>query len=245
MEISLYLSEKNKIFPLAKEIFCRYFRDEIDFKNFFNSLTEKDKDKFLKISFFYYHHWWKYSPEIKNEIGMDMGLIIFISLIEATVSEVDYKDFISWYNSKECSDKKKSVSELWEGYTQKYGAAKKFIYFINNFVSKDEKNTLLTSFKTWDEEKKKFIPLSLNKIAKTLYQLRSDFIHNADYIPIPDVRPPYNVYTGAIFSIKNKIFQCKITLHLLLIFLEKGIIEYFKKSSQRNNLLSLDVDRPT
>jgi hypothetical protein len=228
MGILLYLSEKNKIFPLAKEIFCRYFRDEIEFKNFFDLLTEKDKDKFLKISFFYYHHWWKFSPEIKNEIGMDTGLIIFISLIEAAVSEVDYKDFISWYNSEECSDKKKPVPELWEEYIQKYGAARKFIYFINNFVSKDEKNTLLTSFETWNEEKKKFILLSLNKIAKTLYQLRSNFVHKADYIPIPASRPPYNIYAGCLFSVKNKIFHCKITLDLLFNFFEKGIIAYFK-----------------
>jgi len=220
-----YLKAKKRTFIAAKKIFEKYFKDEISFNYFFNTLKNKDKDKFLKISFFCYWRWWRFDEKFKAKID-DFPLIIFASMIEAAISEKNYRDFYSWYMSSEYKEKNKEIKELWEEYKSQYGSTKKFIHFFNRYLSKENKDMLSKNFLIWNKEKKK---CSLDEIAKILYQLRSNFVHNAEYIPIPA-----GDYSNIFFCIKNKCFLLEKPNNIFSI-LEEGIINYFKEKSKEKN----------
>jgi|AntAceMinimDraft_18_1070375.scaffolds.fasta_scaffold19283_5 hypothetical protein len=218
-----YLKNKEKILPEAEKMFSRHFAEKSEFKKFFEDLSNKNKNKFLKISFFYYHHWWKLEESFKKDID-DFSLIIFTSIIESAMSDVKYKDFYSWYIS-ECKNKKNNVENLWREYNEEYGSTKKIIYFFEKYLSKDDQSSLENGFKKRNSGEKKFSPCSLKDIAKILYKLRSKFVHDAEYIPIP--RGNYNKID---FTNEHRTYRLEdITLDEILNILEKGIVKYFRE----------------
>lgn len=222
-----YIDHKDEILPLAKKMFDNYFKDEGGIEGLIEGLDNNNKEKFLKLCFFYYGRWWSYDQNIKNKIDGSFAFIVFVSIIEAMILEIDYKDFKSWYDS-ECSDKNKKVDDLWEEYIDNYGAAKKFICFFENYLCEEDKDYLLKNFTVWSSENEKII--SLENKAKLLYGLRSNFIHDAKYIPICN-----GDISFISFPIKNKRCDLKgITMDTILNIFERGFVKYFKQKYAKN-----------
>ena len=115
---------------------------------------------------------------------------------------------------------------MWKEYIKHYESNKKFVSFFKNYLHEKDQDFLLKNFTIWNGEEKEFTIVSLERIAKVLYQLRSDFVHNAEYAPIPG-----GDLSGIYFSAKSKCiyFKNDLTMDTILKIFEKGLIEYFKK----------------
>lgn len=220
-----YIDHKDEILPLAKKMFDDYFKDEGGIEGLIEGLDNNNKEKFLKLCFFYYGRWWSYDQNIKDKIDGSFAFIVFVSIIEAMILEIDYKDFKSWYDS-ECLDKNKKVDDLWEEYINIYGATKKFIRFFENYLREEDKEFLLEKYQAYSIENEKIISLPLENIAKVLYKLRSNFVHDAKYIPIPN---------GDISGIGFSKYCLKdITMNTIVNIFERGFVEYFKQKYAKN-----------
>lgn len=215
-----YFTREKEIISEAKEVFGRFG----DVEDVYSKLEKPEKEKFLRICFFYYHRYYK----IKN---IDEGLILIIiaSSIEALVSEVKYKDFRSWYLS-ECKDRGLPIEELLEQYKKIYGASKKFVYFWENFVSDGDREDFEEGSYYLDPGYNRH-KLSIKEASKLLYQLRSDFVHNAEYVPIANDKEPSKnrTFLGSGFTYKKVHYFLGIEMNTLASIFEKGFINYFKQ----------------
>lgn len=223
-----YFDREKEIIERAKEIFGSFGNIE----EIYSKLNEEDKAKFLKICHFYYYRCYRF-----KERDEGMILVAITSSIEALISEVEYKNFIEWYRS-ECKDKNLPVEKLWDKYNEAYGASKKFVYFWENFASEEDKKTF--EEKSWvlvpeiKDSKKKYNKekWSIEDASKVLYRLRSEFVHNADEVPISNYDESNGtIFLGSGFSIKDKHYQFGTTMDKFATMFERGFTEYFKKKN--------------
>lgn len=206
-------------------IFAKYFDSESEFKEFFDKLAPIDKEKFLELSHFYYC--WCKDSDIYDILDDSFKLIIMTSIIEALMSDQDFKEFYDWFCSEcsgdivkraeESNNFKKQIKFLWDEYKKVHGATKKVRNFFDNYVNKEDQERLLEGFEPTDKK-----PLNFNHIVGFLYKMRSDFVHNADIVMLSDGRGSLgHVIDGRFLSIR-------ITIGGILEIFELGFIEYFK-----------------
>lgn len=214
--------EENRIIPLAREIWGDKILDT------YNKLTDKSKDKFLRITFFYYWRCYKIRQKV-NDLDEGMMFIVITSSIEALMSKKKHKSFLDWLDL-ECEDKTLPVKELLGKHGEEYGATRKFIKFWNNYVEDKDKKDLEENSYYFDSEYKK-CKLSIGDIAKLLYNLRSDFVHDANYVPIANDREPAanRTFLGSYFEYERVYYFLGTTMDNLASIFEKGFEKYFKK----------------
>lgn len=225
-----YLVDENIFLPFAKEIFSKHFpfskgeNQIIDFDNFYNKLSDKNKDKILKISFFYYYRGWKLMQKEKwyEEVMEDFIFIVLISITECLVSKDNYEEFIDWIekNHKESM----TIKAEKEIYLKKFGSTQKFKQFFNTYLLEEDRESFIDKIKAYSEKDKKSNPISIDEIASLFYNLRSDFVHNANYIPLSAQADGSSFFYG-----KRGYSVWKRFTEIVLIF-ERGFINYFNST---------------
>lgn len=209
----------------ASTIFDKYFGSHSEFEEFFVQLEPVDKEKFLELSHFYYC--WCRDPDIYDVLDDSFKLIIMTSIIEALMSDQDFKEFNDWFYSecqediiidaKEIDDLKGQIKFLWNEYKKVHGSTKKVKIFFDTYANEDDQNQLIRGFKPLDKR-----PVTFNHIVKFLYKMRSNFVHNADMVMLSDGRGSLgHVIDGRFLSIR-------MTIGGILEIFERGFIEYFK-----------------
>lgn len=227
-----YIAEDvyDRCFDCAKQIFESYFsiiEPQNTIENFCDGLEDNQKEKFFKISFFYYHRGWKLMKQKKWFEYFDEGFIfvILISIAEAIVSSEDFMEFINWYPKNH--QKEKTFKEEKEIYLKKFGVKKKFDIFINECLSENDKNILMKNISIWDQKTKSFKSLSnISKLSSLFYDLRSNFVHNAQYI---------NLLTQSDWALcghKNNAYLIKMNFSSIVSIFERGFLNYFLKEAK-------------
>lgn len=166
-------------------------------------------------------------PKLFSNLDVSYKLIIMSSLIESLMADEKFKEFNAWY-SKDCPEdiKKEALSKtldeaikyLWDEYKKKHGAYRKFKSFFDEYLSNDEREQLLGGFKRLDGKQ-----VSINDIARWLYQMRSDFVHASKLVLLPEAN---NVHLGHIVS--GVPLSITMDIDNLLLIFEKGFLRYFK-----------------
>lgn len=215
---------------ISFEVFKDNFDNYDNFEEFYNKLSERLKEKFLKLSHFYYC--WCRDPLIYRFISESFKLIIMTSIIEALMSDYDYKEFKEWLDS-DCSNELKNkvindnkilklqIGELWNEYKKNYGAAMKVKKFFDKFLSIPCKEELIAGFHNINKI------TTLKKTAEWLYSMRSEFIHKAKAVPLHE----RNDVVGC--SINNQPSVITIGTDKILSIFERGFIAYFKESYEQ------------
>lgn len=206
-----------------------------DFLLFFNSITSnKDKDHFLRISSFYLFlvkegDFLISVPNVKERIDYitdSYKYIAIFSLVEALYTRDKYIDFYKYLTRKRSPAKypintKKELEFLFKQYNANYGAIQKAIRF---FKSLDSQLQNLLAQKLIIKGSKKSIQEPIEFLSKYLYELRSKFIHKAEFVLILGQRT-------VISKKKGKIIISKLTLQDIMLFFEHGLIKHFKTRS--------------
>ncbi|MFZ2970605.1 MAG: hypothetical protein WA063_05645 [Minisyncoccia bacterium] len=212
----------------VKEIFESHFskiEPDTTIENFCSNLSDDQKEKLFKTSFFYYHRGWKLMKQKNWFDNFDESFIfiILISIAEAIVSAEDYVEFINWYPKNH--QEMKTFNEEKEIYLNKFGVKRKFDLFINEYIIKEDRNTLMKNINIWNESTKAFKSLdSVSELSKLFYDLRSGFVHNAQYIS-------FFVQSGwAVCGHKNNAYSIKIDFPTIVPIFERGFLNYFIKN---------------
>jgi len=231
MEEFYYLSQRKDLLPEVKEIFDKYFRQfGKNYLTVFDNLSDTKKDKLLKISFFYYWRGWKFlqSDDCAKTFDRSAVLISLISVIE-TIMSVKHKDFYEWYKS-ESNKKSSNVEILWNDYLEIYGSSKKMREFFEKYLDKDDKNYLINNIYCCLKNGQKNYFKEIRKIADWFYAMRSEFVHNSEYVPIPD-----GDYLMIGISVCGKYyFFEEYSFKKIISILEKSVAKYFFNESLPN-----------
>lgn len=179
-------------------ILKRYFKSKDDFIEQIDRLGS-EKEKFLRLSLVYGalvkdSH----LPKVdENElllkfINDTFKFISLMSLIEALYSDQDYFGFFQWLNKKDQDHRfpikdRNELREIFQEYTNDHGSIKKAVHFFND-VPKEYRYILERGIEHYKykettsyEDIKREEP-DIDRIAKTLYQMRSNFIHAAKIV---------------------------------------------------------------
>lgn len=176
---------------ISYEVFKQYFcHSEKEYgESFFKKIISDSRlfEKFDDIIRFYY--FWCKQPHLYNQTPPDFKLIVIFSVMESLVSE-KYIHFSDWLKDqlrgggveiKTPADVDRFLSE----YHALHGNRKKVAGFFNSYYPKEEKEKLLNSIRTFDDQNKRSIPL---KDERELFEfidgIRNLFIHEATDIQI-------------------------------------------------------------
>ncbi len=221
--------EEPKFVTFIQNIFTKYECDYEGIKNKFYSVfndNPKKRDNLATLSHFYYFICTPDKINTSNLIREELQIVGITSLIEAMMEEFEYKDVFSYFAS-EFPDKNKieDFQEFKNTYLIKYGATRKIVNYFKEYIPKEEADIVLSKIKKWSSKDKKSIPLSrLEELAKFLYQMRSDFVHNAEMRCLR----PHNV-NSASMKVGDNYYTLTAGIADVLSIFEKSFVTYWKK----------------
>lgn len=168
-----------------------YRNDLLQFSKFVeDSLSDSRRERFLNLAALYYYfvkegHYYTTNDEggIEEyaEMGETLKYVTIVSVIETAMTDEPFVDFFSWLNSRKQRNRfpikdKSQLEDAYEQYSQDFGATKKLLKFLQLLTS-NEKAEFLDSIQFENQMHK-----SLDRVAKELYRLRSEFVHNAQTV---------------------------------------------------------------
>lgn len=205
-------------------------KDIDDLQKKTKSLEDDALEKLSDLARFYYSQC--KNPGFSGMLDPSFKLIIMSSMIESLMSSEEFLEFEAWY-FKECSSETKKNAEqrnfnnaiklLWQKYKSRHGAYRKFKKFFESFLSKDEQQKLLNGFSSVDDEAMK---IDVDQVAKWLYQMRSNFVHNAEHVNLAEQNPYYDDQFVADIVGGDSIIT-SINIDSILSIFEKGFLRYF------------------
>lgn len=220
----------NEQFIDIATIYCS-FSDHINeglesFVNKVSSFKDEKLKRLVDLSHFYYVQC--KDPKIFEKVDDSLKLIVMSSLIESLLANYSHKEFIDWYNINQnnipsCQDKIEMANQincLWNEYKKEHGAHKKFRNFFEQKLNEEEQNNLLSGFSRFD-----YREIKIDDIARWLYQMRSDFVHNASLVILPEINKTKDI---ELWHIVNGIpLTITININLILDIFEKGFLRHF------------------
>lgn len=233
-----YLNAEGQYATHAYEALKRNFRNRERFDQFLQIIEPPErKDLFLRLASFYRFlvkegHWRFPSRRFSLQyIDETFKLISVFSLMEASLGKDEYIDFYAYLTRKSSPiqypvSRKTELDELYRKYKEESGSIQKVVRF---FEALDEpcKNTLVSKFKmrsTRNPKKPREIRewkyLSIGELAKHIYRMRSDFVHQAEFV--------LSLNEGSFLSVKgNRVTLNHLSLNDLCRFFEHGLLIQF------------------
>lgn len=202
------------------------FPDRPAFDEFYASLKDPSiQEEFLRVAAFYLflvkEGEWNLAVEGKppDYIPNSFKLVGLFALIESLSNE-KYQDFYEWLRSKDpgtlfpISDRD-ALSELSEEYKDSYGSIRRCVGFFSRLPPESQLalcNAILVGG----------TPLaSIKKVAEFLYNLRSEFVHEAKLV--------LEVGDSNHFSMRrDKVVETKLSMEVLLEAFEEGVLAHFQ-----------------
>jgi hypothetical protein len=171
-------------------------------------------------------------------INDSFKFISLMSLIEALYSEKEYKTFFEWLVNKDQRDyypinDYSDIEEIYQKYKTDHGSIKKIVHFFND-IPKNYKWILAEDFELYTIKKTKNRPDEVEQdppdfeeIAKTLYKIRSNFVHNGKIIT--------NISgTPCLSKFDNQLVISKLTIDSLGLIYETVLLAMFGFKDQEN-----------
>lgn len=235
-----YLEAKEKFFPYAYDVLGQYFESMDEFIGQFESIpTDEAKNEFLRlISVFKYlvkdgKFYVNEGSEQKYVDYLDetCRYVALISLIEALYSKEEFLDFYQWLRSSKRTpylpiESVEQLDALYEDYKTHHGAIQKTVRFFTDLdpslhwiLKRGVTHYKKTKASDESEDAQK-IETTIEQIARTLYQIRSDFVHNGKLV--------LEVGGSPILSQRgNRYLITSLSLEDLSGLFEIGILDFF------------------
>lgn len=208
------------------------FSDRQAFEVFYASLsTPERKDEFLRVSIFYLFlvkqgDWCITVPGYNQVIDYftnSFKLVALFSLIES-LTELQHQDFFQWLSEQPPSfgvfpiTNKADLERLHEAYKLSFGAIRRCVSFFDRLPT-EQKARLCKSIQPGG------MPIaSIKKLAEYLYQLRSKFVHEAQFV-LQVCETPMCLFE------KKKVTRSTITISTLMEAFEEGVLAYFNNET--------------
>lgn len=198
-------------FDLIKEKFYTTFES-----------SPEERDKLYVYGHFYY---FICTPD-KKETREELQIVGMTSLIEAMMTNIDFKDPFQYFESEFPGQKTiNDFTEFKKGYLEKYGATKKVTEYFKHYVSSNEASAILGNINLVDKKtaiKKPFD--NLDQLARFLYQMRSDFVHRADMQSLC----PTHCF-AALVGVGGKIYDVRVDISVILSIFEKSFVLFWAR----------------
>lgn len=183
-------------------------------------LTEQNKKRLERYAHFYY---WLCKSRQSGE-REELIIVAITSLMEAMMSEVEFKDVFEYFNNEYRG--KNSINDFEKfknDYLQKYGAARKVKEYFNKYTTDEDISNLGIGIYKKDD----LVSLDREKVAEFLYGMRSEFVHQArmrNFKP-SDVEFMYT-------SMNGKGYKVKCDVKCFKLVFEKSFIRYWEEKLQ-------------
>jgi hypothetical protein len=210
--------------PLAFEPFQEYFANRSEFERFVHSIAaDEEKSRFLKVASFY-----KFL--VKNgrfsvpgyqeakDFDRTYRFVALVALIEHVESNVSFKDFYAWLSELSAFpiQDQQALDGLYEQYKAQFGVMHKMVSFFLRLDGSSKQE-----IESWIKVNGQ--SLAIEKLAKTLYDIRSKFVHEARLIvDLSGVRT---------FSARHKGREITLTLEEVERIFERGVLLRFRGRS--------------
>lgn len=223
------LYRENIFKPHAQTVFASHLGGETEFETFYSGLKDKEKDLFLGVAskyvFLVKHGDWHVDLENCNPVidylTNSFKLVSLFSLIESLSSE-KHEDFYDWLRKQEgdmfpIPDKPK-LKSLYEKYKKTYGSIRRCVKFFER-LPPTRQAELRSGFKV------KGTPVSeIKAVAEFLYNLRSKFVHEGEFV--------LDIASIPVMSRhKNAETLTDISIPTLLRMFEEGVLAYFRRAT--------------
>ncbi len=218
--MKVYLQHKDWFSNLAFQAFQKYFASRCDFDAFVDSIVANEqKSRFLKVASHYKFlvKDGRFSvPEYEEAKDFDRTyrFVALVALIESVESSVSFKEFYPWLRKLAVFpiQDQQALDAFHEQYKSEFGVMHKMVSFFLQLDGSSKQE-----IESWI--KVQGLPLAIDKLAKTLYDIRSQFVHEARLIvDLSGVRT---------FSARHKGREITITLEQLERVFERGVLLRF------------------
>ena len=223
-----YLMAKDKFLEYSYEALGNHFSSRDEFNAFFNRIsTDTRKSLFLRTASFYlflvkngdWHIKVQGSDSVVEYLTNTYKYISIFSLIESLSDDkyIDFYQFITMRRTKErfLIEDRKALEVLYRSYKTKYGSTTKCISFFKK-LSPGRQRDLVNKLQVHGHGP----TASIEKLAKYLYDLRSRFVHEAEFV--------HHMSMGTSVSYKDgRMIVCTLSIADAMKFFEEGLIAYF------------------
>lgn len=215
-----YWEQRDHFVPLAFEPFQKYFTNRSEFDALVDSIaTDEAKSQFLKVASFYKflvkdgrfvvpgYEEAKYFDETYRFLAL-------VALIECVESNISFEDLYAWLTKLGAFpiQDQQALDALYEQYKRQFGVRHKLVSF---FLRLDDAS--VREIESWIKVKGQ--ALAIDKLAKTLYDIRSKFVHEARLIvDLSGVRT---------LSARHKGREITLTLEQVERIFERGVLLRF------------------
>ncbi|HIP68620.1 MAG TPA: hypothetical protein EYH06_08525 [Chromatiales bacterium] len=223
-----YLKYSDRYLDEMSSIWDRHIQSKEKLCELFSAIgSEEEKDLFLRIGVFYKYliieGSYRFSDKTLN-VGMSYvddtyKYIAIFSLIEALETPAKYNDFYQWLQSKKdlsfpVDQKPKAVlDQKYQEYKKEYGSVRAAVRFFERLDNRD-KATIGQKLQIRNKS------VSLKEIAQLLYNLRSKFVHEAQFVLDFETATSVGSHNG-------NILVNKLTINDLRTLFERGFLKRF------------------
>lgn len=208
-----------------------HFASHDDFINYFNKIeTDELKNRFLKTASFYLFlvkrgDWIIDIPNSETKVldylTITYKFMAIFSLIESLSEKknIDFHEYLVRNKSQvKFPINKKELDEHYKKYKDEFGSTRSCIAFFTA-LSPDRQHDLISKMKVRGN---KAAERSIGDLAKDLYQMRSNFVH--------EVKLVLPICKGTFVSrLGNKLIVCNLSIEDVMRFFEEGLLIYFRK----------------
>ena len=209
----------------AYAVLKSHFGSKREFDHYYTTIPESRRNDFLRICASYRylakHGDWKikvrgFNPVI-DYLTNSYKLVAVFSLIES-LSDLDYLDFYQWLIARSRKhffpiQDRKSLDAMYREYKVNYGAIRRCVQFFTR-LAVEEQRSLCGSITV-----NKKPTAEIKKLAEYLYNLRSGFVHRAEFAH--EINGPTFVVT------KNGPVRSELTVSAILRAFELGLLAHF------------------
>lgn len=224
--VGRYVGNEDRYKVDAYAVLRSHFSNRRKFEEFYAAVPDNKRNEFLRACATYRylakHGDWKirvrgFNPVI-GYLTNSYKLVAIFSIIES-LSDLDHLDFYQWLTAKTRKatfpiQDRKTLETLYREYKSSYGATRRCIQFFLR-LPVEEQRSLCGSITV---ERKP--TTEIKKLAEFLYNLRSGFVHKAEFA--------HEVGGPALVVTKQGLVKSTMTVDSIFRAFEIGVIEHFR-----------------
>lgn len=227
-----YLNEEEYFLDEAWVVYGSYFSNKENLIIKYREIkSSENKQEFLRVVSRYNYLVKDINYSSSKKINHDLNyvsdthkFITIIALIESLLHDEEYEDFYQWLMGKdEFPLMKTEITKSYDDYKKVYGSrrsVKEFFTSLDNDAQTYIKKAIIPLKQSKTNDNSFEDTTAIDKLASLLYQIRSDFIHNAEIVnEFSDI----STFTHR----KKKPYLFKISIFNLCMIFELGVLKHF------------------
>jgi uncharacterized protein YlzI (FlbEa/FlbD family) len=196
-----------------------------DFDLVLSKLAPEDQERIKVATHFYYYICNPGNEETREEFKI-IGLT---SVIEYLMAGVVYKDPFKYFESEYEKDEitKDDYKYFKNSYLGKYGTTRKVVRYFDMYIPREDVEHVLdniTKLNKRGDKGEKF--KDVEQLAKFIYVMRSEFVHNAD---MQLLCPPQ--YDFSLTEVGGKSYIVKVDIESILKIFEKSLVTFWEEKA--------------